>query len=219
MTKLYNIFLLSILFFGIHHKNAFAKKNEPEAPAPNIFNAPVLQNKTTPQSSEKKIFWLVPDHMKIQFLRRAGHISAGAGYNIRDFYEPTLFVGYMYKQLKTRYGETPVITLKNSFTILGKNTSRKFALKGGFSINYSFDEIDSKSLVFFQRANYYFREKCYTMPFIGGEYYFNKNTRKAGIFAELSTVDSYLKDSFTSEFVQFDEIWAFRIGFSIYFHR
>jgi hypothetical protein len=195
-----------MLFLRLALQNAYAQKIK-------------TSSKSSPLIPGERGCWLVPDHLKMQFLSRAGRISTGVGYNIRNFYEPTLLAGYMYKQLKSKNGEAPVITLKNSFTILGKNTSRKFALKGGLSITYSLNKISPNNLVLYQHANYYFRKKCYTMPFIGGEYYFNNPPRRAGIFAELSTVDAYLKDFFTSEFVQFDEIWALRIGISIYFHR
>jgi hypothetical protein len=204
-------------------QDAIAGNNKVGVPATDIYTL-VLQNevlffpRTSRVAVKEKTCWVVPDYLKVQYLKRAGHVSAGMGYSIHNFYEPTLLIGYMYKQMKSKNGEAPVLTLKNSFTILGQNTSEIIAIKGGVSINVLFGETAFDNTTIYKRAGYYFQEQIYSMPFIGGEWFFSRKTVKSSLFVEISTVDSFLKDAINSEFVQFDEIWAFSLGITVYLH-
>ena len=169
-------------------------------------------------NQQKSHHGITPDYLKLQYLRRSGQLSAGAGYRIHNFYEPALLIGYMYKPMKLKNGKASVLTLKNSFTLLGSGTSLRMAVKGGISVNFLLNGAISTNMAVYQRSFYYYQERLYSMPFISGEWYFNRQRRKSSLFVEVSTVDSAIRDAVDSEFVQFDEIWGLSIGLTFYLH-
>ncbi|MGQ1891832.1 hypothetical protein ACT29H_15435 [Thermophagus sp. OGC60D27] len=210
------VFVLMLMSQGAFAGSEDDDKDLPECRA--ILLSDEALSRLLAKDKAKRPSGIVPDYLKVQYLRRAGQVSAGAGYRIRNFYEPTLLVGYMYKPMKWKNGKAPVLTLKNSFTLLGQGVSEQIAVKGGLSVNYLLEESITSNGAVYQRALYYYQDQLYAMPFISGEWYFSRERRKSSLFMEISTVDSAIREAVNSEFVQFDEIWAVSFGMTFYLH-
>lgn len=175
---------------------------------------PENRSAITPSTNE----W-APHHYKMQYLTRAGFISAGAGYNVGNVYEPTLLIGYMHQFIEGKSRNAPVISLKNSFNIYGRSIPDRFNLKAGLSLNLALSENTFEKIPVYNKRRPYFQNRFYVSPYFGGEWLLNsrkERRHKYGLYAELSTLDSYLVDFSRSRFVDFDEIWTLMFGVTVY---
>lgn len=162
---------------------------------------------------------LKPDHYKIQIQPGAGYLSVGAGYNIRNFYEPTFKFGYMYQKINNNSVKSPVFELKNSLILLGDYMPEYVKFSLGYSFFYTPGIVKYPKLPDYNLRRVYFRDRINTGPFIGLEWKMNikkPNLLSSGIYIELSTLTPLINDAFQSRLIQFDEIWTITIGFSVY---
>lgn len=213
--------ILIVFFFMVQCLYAFGGVEAPQCAVYGNNSFDVWARHLTHFEDEKKLkshSSLAPDYVHFQYLKKAGQLSAGAGYRIHNIYEPSLLIGYMYKPMKLKNGRASVITLKNSFILLGPRIMERMAIKSGVSVNFLLEDAIPGKITFYHRAMFYFQERIYSMPFISGEWYFNRQRRKSSLFVEVSTVDSAIRDAVDSEFVQFDEIWGLSIGLTFYLH-
>ncbi|TCO07912.1 hypothetical protein EV194_10653 [Natronoflexus pectinivorans] len=162
--------------------------------------------------------WLMPDFYSAQMMRRAGFVSMGAGYHVLNFYEPTIFVGYMYQNLdKTR--TTPVLSLKNSFNLVREHFYRDFNIRAGVSLNLNLSGNTYHEIPQHIKRRYFFKNDIYLAPFLGADWKIIKGNglfRNGALFFEMVTLDSYMDEFINSSFVDFEDIWSLNIGVTFY---
>jgi hypothetical protein len=160
----------------------------------------------------------VPDHYKFQFTRKGGYLAIGAGYNILNVFEPTFSAGYMRLSDYNNTISSVVLSLKNSFYILGNSRLDNTSLKAGMSLLYAASG-NQEHKTSSQSNGSTSQDMLQLAPFLGMEWrinQFRRGTASGGIFIEITTLDTHLKDLFNSKFVSFDEIWALSLGITIY---
>jgi hypothetical protein len=148
-------------------------------------------------------------------------MSIGAGYNIRNRYEPTLLVGYLNNTFGNSTISVTTVSLKNSFNMLKRQMPDNIKLKGGISVNLGYTNNTFKNLPPHYPDNYYFQNLIFLSPIFGGEWLININSRHikaGGLYFEFNTRDAYVLEFVRRKYVSFDKIWNLGLGITLYIH-
>lgn len=163
--------------------------------------------------------WFIPDHYTLQYAGGIGFLSFGAGYNVRDKYEPSLFIGFVNKAFGNSTRAVTTISFKNSFNLFSRHTPDNIRLKGGIAVNMGYTNNTFRKLPPHYPEKYYFQNMVFLSPFIGGEWLFNiesKRLKYGGFYFEFTTRDAYLLECIRTRYVRFNEIWNLAIGLTLY---
>lgn len=224
MYQLYkNLFFFLSLSFVLTQSIAAQKPMRPDYPPGALFNklsAPkrVLFRNDTIMVRPR---WFIPDHYKVQYAGVIGFLSLGAGYNVRDKFEPTLFIGYLNETFGNSSVSVTTVSLKNSFNLCHTLLPENLWIKAGVSINWGHTNNTFDKLPPHYAEKYYFQNKVHFSPFLGGEWTIklrDKNLKAAGLYFEFNTLDAYLLECFRTEYVKLGDIWNLAIGITVYIH-
>lgn len=89
--------------------------------------------------------WFFPDHYKIQYAENIGFISFGAGYQIKQNYEPTLYIGSPSNTFGNSSENVTTLSLKNSFRLIKKHYSNVFRQRLVFQLTGDIPRIPSQN--------------------------------------------------------------------------
>ncbi|TCO08292.1 hypothetical protein [Natronoflexus pectinivorans] len=188
------------------------------------------QNKTQVSIDEKSSIqydtilirkgWYIPDHIKVQYAGLIGFMSVGAGYEVTDRYEPTLYYGLLTQNFGGSSVTVHTISLKNSWKLFRPGLLGDITPKAGFSVNLGFTNNTFHRLPAHYPNNYYFQNRIHVAPFFGGEWkidlpgdgFFNA----VGLYTEMSTLDNYVLEFIRTKYVTIDKIWNLSFGVSLY---
>lgn len=163
--------------------------------------------------------WFIPGQYKLQYAGSIGFMSMGFGYTIFNFFQPSLFIGYVGKDFGGSLNSVVTISLKNSFYFLKKPVLKHFNPYAGLSVNWGNTNNSFRRLPDYYPKDYYFQNKVHFAPFVGGElafdlngYYFNK----VGIYSELSAFDAYLLEAIRTDYVKLPMTLSLAVGVTFY---
>lgn len=165
--------------------------------------------------------WFIPDHYKLQYAGNIGFMSIGAGYNIRDRYEPSLYVGLLNETFGDSYTSVVTISLKNSFNLVKQPLWHHLYPKAGLSVNWGYTNNTFNELPAHYPNKYYFQNKIHLAPFMGCEWHqpiSDKNLKAVGIYFEFGTLGAYLLECIRTQYIGFTDIWNLALGVSFYIH-
>ncbi|ASB51113.1 hypothetical protein CDL62_09280 [Alkalitalea saponilacus] len=147
-------------------------------------------------------------------------MSIGAGYEITDRYEPTLFYGLLTEHFGGSSVTVHTISLKNSWKLFRPGLLGDITPKAGFSVNLGFTNNTFHRLPAHYPSNYYFQNRIHVAPFFGGEWKINMSGdgffNAVGLYTEMSTLDNYILEFIRTKYVTIDKIWNLSFGVSLY---
>lgn len=165
--------------------------------------------------------WFIPDHYHVQYAGNIGFMSIGAGYCVRNRYEPTLFYGLLNHTLGNSLATVHTVSLKNSFILTRKPIWGHLSPKAGVSVNWGYTNNTFNELPPHYPNKYYFQNKIHVAPFWGIEWQQalnNSHLKAMGLYIEFSTLDAYLLEFIRTRYVGFNDIWNMAVGISFYIH-
>lgn len=163
--------------------------------------------------------WFMPDHYMVQYAGGIGFLSIGAGYNLWDWYEPTLLIGYVNETFGNSAKAVTTVSIKNSFVLFRKHLPEQIKFRGGISVNMGLTNNLFRQLPPHYPEKYYFQNKVFLSPFLGGEWQIKlnqKHLKTGGLFFEFNTRDAYLLECLRTDYVKFHKIWNLGLGVTIY---
>ncbi|MBN2818548.1 MAG: hypothetical protein JXP36_06245 [Bacteroidales bacterium] len=182
---------------------------------PNVYRSVRIRNDTL----LIKPRWFMPDHYMVQYAGGIGFLSIGAGYNLWDWYEPTLLIGYVNETFGNSSKAVTTLSIKNSFILFRKYLPEPVKLRGGISVNTGYTNNTFRRLPPHYPEKYYFQNKVFLSPFLGGEWQFKfnrKHLKTGGLFFEFNTRDAYLLECLRTDYVKFHKIWNLGLGITFY---
>ncbi|MBN2167038.1 MAG: hypothetical protein JW717_12225 [Marinilabiliaceae bacterium] len=157
----------------------------------------------------------------MQYAGNIGFLSLGAGYQIKQRYEPTLLLGYLSQTFGNSSTDVITVSLKNSFRLNTKPLFECVTLKSGVSINWGYTNNTFSSLPEHYPDKYYFQNKIHLAPFWGAEVTIivkSKSLKVVGFYFEFATLDAYLLECIRTDYVKLNDIWNLALGMTLYIH-